>query len=132
MISVITYGTFDLIHYGHINLLRRAAGLGERLIVGCSSDEFNRGKNKIAVQSYEERSEILRSLRFVDKVIPENSWGQKRSDILREEVSIFVMGSDWINKFDDLNDICQVVYIPRTSGISTTLIKSFLSKDIEK
>ncbi|QRM19920.1 adenylyltransferase/cytidyltransferase family protein [Dechloromonas sp. TW-R-39-2] len=128
MITVITYGTFDLLHFGHIKLLSRAAKLGDRLVVGCSTDGFNKIKNKVSVQSYDERVEMLLSLRFVDKVIPESCWEQKRSDIFREEASIFVMGSDWSDKFDDLKDICTVIYLPRTDGVSTTLIKRVMSE----
>jgi len=120
---VITYGTFDLLHIGHINLLKRAKALGDYLIVGLSTDEFNRVKNKKAYYPYEDRKKILESIRYVDLVIPEVNWEQKVRDILEYKVDIFVMGDDWAGKFDELKDYCQVVYLPRTEGISTTQIK---------
>ena len=121
MKRVITYGTYDLLHYGHINLLKRAKNLGDYLIVAISTDKFNKEmKNKICVQSFEERKTILESLRFVDLVIPEENWEQKVSDIKLYKIDIFCMGSDWINKFDFLKEYCEVVYLPRTEGISTT------------
>ena len=123
MKRVITYGTFDLLHYGHINLLRRAKAMGDYLIVGLSTDEFNAGKGKKAYFSYEKRKQLLEALRYVDLVIPEESWDQKRSDILMYKVDTFVMGDDWKGKFDSLADICNVVYLPRTPEISTTKIK---------
>lgn len=119
---VITYGTFDLLHIGHINILKRARNLGDFLIVACSTDEFNQLKGKKSVMSYENRAEILRSLRFVDKVIPERCWEQKRSDIINNNATIFTIGDDWAGKFDDINDICKVIYLPRTEDISTTEI----------
>lgn len=123
---VITYGTYDLLHIGHINLLRRAKELGDFLIVGLSTDEFNKIKGKKAYHSYEERKTILESIKFVDLVIKEENWEQKRRDIKKYNVDIFVMGSDWEGKFDDLSDLCKVVYLPRTEGISTTKIKEDL------
>lgn len=126
MRRVITYGTFDLLHYGHINLLKRARALGDYLIVGLSTDEFNAGKGKKAYFSYEQRKELLESLRYVDLVIPEKTWEQKRNDILLYQVDTFVMGSDWKGKFDDLKDVCDVVYLPRTPEISTSKIKGDL------
>ncbi len=121
MRRVITYGTYDLLHYGHINLLRRARALGDYLIVALSTDEFNEQmKHKICVQSYDERKLILESLRYVDLVIPENNWEQKSEDIQLYKVDIFVMGSDWSGKFDYLEELCHVQYLPRTEGISTT------------
>ena len=124
MKRVITYGTFDLLHYGHINLLRRARALGDYLVVATSTDEFNKNmKNKICVQSYEERKSILESLRFVDLVIPEENWEQKIHDIKLYEIDIFCMGNDWQGKFDFLKPYCEVVYLPRTEGISTTMRK---------
>lgn len=123
MRRVITYGTFDLLHYGHINLLRRAKAMGDYLIVGLSTDEFNAGKGKKAYFSYEKRKQLLEALRYVDLVIPEESWNQKRSDILMYKIDTFVMGDDWKGKFDSLTDICNVVYLPRTPEISTTKIK---------
>ena len=118
---IITYGTFDLLHKGHILLLKRSRELGDKLIVGLSTDEFNKNsKNKICVQSYEERKMILESLRFVDLVIPENNWDQKIQDVQEYNVDTFVIGDDWKNKFDFLSDYCNVVYLSRTQGISTT------------
>ncbi|WP_110928370.1 glycerol-3-phosphate cytidylyltransferase [Bacillus massiliglaciei] len=126
MKKVITYGTFDLLHWGHINLLKRAKDLGDYLIVAISTDEFNALKDKKAYHSFENRKMILESIRYVDKVIPENNWEQKREDVIREGVDIFVMGDDWEGKFDDLKDVCEVVYLPRTVGISTSQIKNDL------
>lgn len=126
MRRVITYGTFDLLHYGHINLLKRAKAYGDYLIVGLSTDEFNAGKGKKAYFSYDQRKELLESLRYVDLVIPEQTWEQKRNDILLCQVDTFVMGSDWAGKFDDLSDICDVIYLPRTPEISSSKIKNDL------
>jgi glycerol-3-phosphate cytidylyltransferase len=126
--TVITYGTFDLFHVGHIRILERARGLGDRLIVALSTDEFNLIKGKRSVFSFEERRQILRSIRYVDDVIPERDWSQKRDDIEKYEVDVFVMGDDWAGKFDDLNDLCEVVYLPRTEGISTTYLKNLLAE----
>lgn len=126
MRRVITYGTFDLLHYGHINLLKRAKAYGDYLIVGLSTDEFNAGKGKKAYFSYDQRKELLESLRYVDLVIPEQTWEQKRNDILLYQVDTFVMGSDWAEKFDDLSDICDVIYLPRTPEISSSKIKNDL------
>lgn len=128
MKKVITYGTFDLLHYGHINLLKRAKEYGDYLIVALSTDEFNwNEKHKKCFFSYEKRKMLLEAIRYVDLVIPEESWTQKRSDIVEFHVDTFVMGDDWRGKFDDLSDLCQVVYLPRTPEISTTQIKSALS-----
>ena len=118
--NVITYGTFDLFHYGHLRLLKRAKELGDMLIVAVSSDEFNKIKGKDCVYSYEHRSKIVEAIKYVDKVIPERSWEQKRNDIKKYHIDIFVMGDDWKGKFDDLKELCKVVYLPRTPGISTT------------
>ncbi|USK59539.1 glycerol-3-phosphate cytidylyltransferase [Peribacillus asahii] len=126
MKKVITYGTFDLLHWGHINLLKRARELGDYLIVAISTDEFNALKDKKAYHSFENRKMILESIRYVDKVIPENNWEQKKEDIIREGVDIFVMGDDWKGKFDELSEVCEVVYLPRTIGISTSQIKEDL------
>ena len=126
MKKVITYGTFDLIHHGHINILKRAKEIGDYLIVGLSSDEFNELKGKAAYHSYEERKLILEAIKFVDEVIPEHNWQQKVLDIKNNQVDLFVMGSDWEGKFDELNHHCDVVYLPRTEGISTTKIKTDL------
>ncbi|MBF8726983.1 glycerol-3-phosphate cytidylyltransferase [Pseudomonas putida] len=134
MKTVITYGTFDILHRGHINLLRRARALGDRLIVGLSSDEFNSGKHKSSLLNYENRKVVLESIRYVDFVFPEENWEQKLSDIRNYEANIFVMGDDWEGKFDFLKDLCEVVYLPRTAAISTTEIKTSLNaeKDFSK
>ena len=130
MKRVITYGTFDLLHYGHINLLRRAKEQGDYLIVALSTDEFNRGKGKECYFPYEKRKALLEAIRYVDLVIPETSWEQKREDVRELKVDVFVMGDDWKGKFDFLSDLCEVVYLPRTPEISTTKIKSdLLSKE---
>ena len=126
MTTVITYGTFDLFHIGHVNLLRRLRELGDRLVVGCSTDEFNLLKGKQSAMPYDHRAGILRSIRYVDDVFPEDSWEQKREDIVRERARIFAMGDDWVGKFDDLGDICEVVYLPRTRDVSTTEIRQLL------
>lgn len=127
MKRVITYGTFDLLHYGHINLLRRAKQLGDYLVVCLSTDEFNSmEKKKKTYFSYNERKKLLESIRYVDLVIPEESWGQKEADIAMYHIDIFVMGDDWKGKFDFLNNVCEVVYLPRTEEISTSKIKSDL------
>lgn len=130
MKRVITYGTFDLLHYGHINLLRRAKALGDYLIVALSTDEFNRvEKNKVCYFSYEERKLLLEAIRYVDLVIPEENWEQKRTDVHLYSVDTFVMGDDWTGKFDFLKEEgCEVVYLPRTPEISTTQIKTDLHK----
>ncbi|WP_141603624.1 glycerol-3-phosphate cytidylyltransferase [Terrilactibacillus laevilacticus] len=126
MKRVITYGTFDLLHYGHINLLRRAKELGDYLIVGLSTDEFNTIKHKEAYHSYMNRKLILEAIRYVDKVIPENDWNQKIADVKDNKIDVFVMGEDWKGHFDFLKDYCEVIYLPRTSGVSTTKIKNDL------
>jgi glycerol-3-phosphate cytidylyltransferase len=124
MKKVITYGTFDLLHYGHINLLRRAKALGDYLIVALSTDEFNAEKSKRSFFAFDERKLLLEAIRYVDLVIPELSWEQKISDVREFRVDIFVMGDDWSGKFDFLKDTgCEVVYIERTPEISTTEIK---------
>lgn len=129
MRKVITYGTFDLLHYGHIQLLRRAKALGDYLIVALSTDEFNLNqKNKVCYFSYEQRKLLLEAIRFVDLVIPEENWDQKISDVKEFKVDTFVMGDDWKGKFDFLKDYCEVVYLPRTPEISTTQIKKDLKK----
>lgn len=127
MKKVITYGTYDLLHVGHINLLRRAKEMGDYLIVAISSDEFNALKNKKAYYSFEDRKKILESIKYVDEVIAERTWEQKISDVVDNHVDIFVMGSDWTGKFDFLKDYCEVIYLPRTEGISTTKIKNDLN-----
>ena len=126
MIRLITYGTFDLIHYGHINLLERARRLGDYLIVGLSTNEFNAIKNKKCYFSYEERKRLLEAIRYVDLVIPEEAWEQKASDIKLYQIDTFVIGDDWEGKFDELKSLCEVVYLNRTPEVSTTKIKSEL------
>ena len=126
MRRVITYGTFDLIHYGHINLLKRAKAQGDYLVVALSSDEFNAGKGKKSYFTYEERKAMLEAIRYVDMVIPEESWEQKVTDVEKYDIDVFVMGDDWEGKFDFLKDKCAVVYLPRTPEISTTKIKNEL------
>jgi len=129
MKRIITYGTFDLLHYGHINLLRRAKNLGDYLIVALSTDKFNlEYKNKKSYFDYEKRKQLLQSIRYVDLVIPENSWEQKKHDIVLYQVDLFVIGDDWLGKFDYLKPYCEVIYLPRTAEISSTIIKSDLSK----
>lgn len=128
MKKVITYGTYDLLHVGHVNLLRRAKELGDYLIVALSTDEFNAGKHKTAYHCYEDRKIILEAIEYVDEVIPEVSWDQKIKDVVDNKVDIFVMGDDWKGQFDFLKDYCEVVYLPRTEGISTTKIKQDLHK----
>lgn len=126
MKKVITYGTYDLLHVGHINLLRRAKELGDYLLVVLSSDEFNAIKHKTAYHSYEDRKTILEAIRYVDEVIPEYNWEQKIQDVVDNKIDTFVMGADWEGQFDFLKDYCEVVYLPRTDGISTTKIKTDL------
>lgn len=121
---VLTYGTFDLFHVGHLRLLERLKALGDRLIVGISTDDFNTQKGKKALVSYSDRADIVRSIRHVDEVIPETCWDQKVHDITRYDVNVFGMGDDWQGKFDHLRALCDVVYLPRTPGISTTYLKT--------
>lgn len=129
MRRIITYGTFDLLHYGHINLLQRAKKLGDYLIVALSTDEFNwDSKQKKCYFSYEKRKQLLESVRYVDLVIPEENWEQKITDVQLYQVDTFVMGDDWEGKFDFLKEYCEVVYLPRTPEISTTRIKKELKK----
>lgn len=130
MKRVITYGTFDLLHYGHINLLRRAKALGDYLIVCLSTDEFNMNeKGKKTYFNYDQRKQLLEAIRYVDLVIPEKNWQQKRADVQKFHVNTFVMGDDWKGKFDFLKEFgVEVVYLPRTPEISTTQIKHDLHK----
>jgi glycerol-3-phosphate cytidylyltransferase len=130
MRRVITYGTFDLLHYGHINLLRRAKELGDYLVVVVSSDEFNwNEKGKKCYFTYEQRKKMVESISYVDLVIPETNWEQKRTDVHEYNIDVFVMGDDWEGKFDFLKDEgVEVVYLPRTPEISTTQIKKDLNK----
>jgi len=124
--TVLTYGTYDLLHYGHLEILRKASLLGDKLIVGVSTDKFNEMKGKTCVVPYQKRKELLESLDYVDKVIPENNWDQKVTDIQDNNIDIFVMGDDWKGKFDELKDFCKVIYYPRTKGISSTKLRAIL------
>lgn len=126
MKRVITYGTYDLLHFGHIELLRRAKEMGDYLIVVLSSDEFNKMKSKKSYYNYEQRKTMLEAIRYVDLVIPEDNWEQKISDVKTYHVDKFVMGHDWDRKFDFLKEYCEVIYLKRTEGISTTKIKEEL------
>lgn len=129
MVTVITYGTFDLFHVGHLRLLERARALGDRLVVAVSTDEFNAVKGKAAVVPFEERSGIVAALRCVDRVTAERHWAQKKQDLIRYDAGIFVMGDDWRGKFDHLaSDTCRVIYLPRTKGISTTALRQTVCK----
>lgn len=125
--TVLTYGTFDLLHFGHLELLRRVRNLGDKIIVGLSTDDFNIIKQKDCIMPYEKRKHLLEVLRYVDLVIPEESWDQKINDVKNYDVDLFVMGDDWKGKFDFLKDYCEVLYLPRTEGISTTKIKTILN-----
>jgi len=128
MKKIITYGTFDLLHYGHINLLQRAKALGDYLIVALSTDEFNHlEKHKKTYFTYQERRRLLEAIRYVDLVIPEENWEQKVSDVQEFKIDTFVIGDDWKGKFDFLKEYCEVVYLERTPEISTTKIKLDLS-----
>ena len=132
MKRVITYGTYDLLHYGHINLLRQAKAQGDYLIVALSTDEFNqREKDKVCYFSYEKRKQLLEAIRFVDLVIPEENWEQKIIDVAKYQVDLFVIGDDWTGKFDFLKAHgCDVAYLPRTPEISTSKIKKDLDTHI--
>ena len=124
--TVLTYGTFDLLHYGHLEILKRASLLGNKLIVGVSTDKFNEIKGKTCVLPYQKRKELIESLDYVDEVIPENNWDQKVTDIQDNDIDIFVMGDDWKGKFNELKVFCEVIYFPRTNGISSTKLRSIL------
>lgn len=129
MRKVITYGTFDLLHYGHIRLLKRAKELGDYLIVGLSTDEFNLLKGKKSYNNYKERKELLECINLVDEIIPENNWDQKVQDIKNHNVDVFVMGDDWKGKFDYLKESgVEVIYLERTPEISSTVIKNYLNE----
>ncbi|MDD2518771.1 MAG: glycerol-3-phosphate cytidylyltransferase [Bacilli bacterium] len=125
MKKILTYGTFDLFHMGHLNILKRAKQLGDYLVVAVSTDEFNEIKNKTSYYPYEERKAIVESIKYVDEVIPEKSWNQKLNDIKKHNIDIVVMGDDWKNneKFECLKPLCEVVYLSRTPVISSTKIK---------
>lgn len=124
MRRVITYGTFDTLHYGHIRLLRRARELGDFLIVALSSDEFNALKGKQARFSWEDRKADLEAVRYVDMVVREDNWEQKTLDVTSYNVDVFTMGDDWVGKFDFLKPQCEVIYLPRTPDISSTMIRT--------
>ena len=126
MKRVITYGTFDLFHIGHLNLLKRAKALGDYLIVAVSSDEFNLQKGKVCKIKDTDRMQIVEAIKYVDQVIPETSWDQKIEDVKKYDVDVFVMGDDWKGKSDFLKDYCEVVNLPRTEGISSTQLKEEL------
>lgn len=128
MKKVITYGTFDLLHIGHINLLRRAKEMGDYLIVAVATDEFNELKNKKAHFCFEDRKKIVEAIKYVDLVIAEDNWDQKITDVIKYDVDIFTIGDDWQGKFDFLEDYCKVVYLPRTKDISTSDIKNDLKE----
>lgn len=125
---VLTYGTFDLLHYGHIRLLRRAAALGDYLVVALSTDEFNAEKGKESFYSFETRKEMLEAVRYVDLVIPESSWVQKLDDVRGYHIDTVVMGADWAGspRFECLRGLCELVYLERTPDISTTQVKDAL------
>lgn len=127
MKTVITYGTYDLFHVGHLNLLKRAKELGDYLIVAVSTDDFNwNSKGKVCQIKDTDRMAIVEAIKYVDKVIPETCWEQKVQDVIKYNVDVFVMGDDWKGKFDFLKEYCEVVYLPRTEGISSTQIKEEL------
>lgn len=126
MKTILTYGTFDFLHVGHIRLLQRAKALGDYLIVGLSTDEFNLMKHKSAFIPFEQRREILEAIKYVDLIIPEENWEQKIQDVKNHQVDVFVMGDDWQGEFNFLQEYCQVVYLPRTEDISSTGLKEQL------
>ena len=125
--TILTYGTFDMFHIGHLKLLQRLSELGDELIVAVSSDEFNELKNKTVLIPYEQRAEIVANISCVDKVIPEHNWEQKIDDVQKYNVDVFAMGDDWEGKFDFLKEHCDVVYLERTKDISTTQLKKSLT-----
>ena len=126
--TVITYGTFDMFHIGHLRLLQRLSELGEQLIVAVSTDEFNALKHKKTLIPYDQRAEIVANIACVDQVVPEHSWEQKQHDIERYQVDVFAMGDDWPGAFDFLKPFCEVVYLPRTQDVSTTELKQSLNQ----
>lgn len=130
MKRILTYGTFDLLHYGHIRILKRAKELGDYLVVAISTDEFNAIKGKKAYYDYETRKKMLEAIRYVDLVIPEETWEQKVKDVQDYKIDVVVMGDDWAgsDKFDYLKEYCEVKFLERTPGISTTQIKSDLNQ----
>ena len=124
---VITYGTFDMFHVGHLRLLKRLKEMGDELIVAVSTDDFNEVKGKKTLIPYEQRVEILSSIKYVDRIIPEKSWEQKIEDIKKYKVDLFVIGNDWEGEFDFLKEYCEVQYMERTQNISTTQLKKSLA-----
>lgn len=132
MVKVITYGTFDLFHYGHLKILERAKQFGDYLIVAVSTDEFNRIKNKECVYPFEHRARIVEAIKYVDRVIPEENWEQKEADIKKYNIDVFVMGDDWQGRFDNLSKLCKIIYLPRTPDISSTHIKQNFGDAVEK
>ncbi|MBN2237163.1 MAG: glycerol-3-phosphate cytidylyltransferase [Bacteroidales bacterium] len=124
--TVLTYGTFDLLHFGHLEILRRAKEMGDFLIVGLSTDRFNEIKGKQCVHDYQTRKNMLEAVKYADLIIPEEDWEQKTKDVQDHHVDLFIMGDDWAGKFDYLKDYCEVKYLPRTKGISTTKLKALL------
>ena len=128
MKTVLTYGTYDLLHVGHINILKRAKELGDFLIVGLSTDEFNALKGKTSFYTYEQRKSVLEAVKYVDLVIPERSWEQKTDDVKKYNVDIFVMGDDWEGKFDFLRDYCEIKILPRTPDVSSTKARVYLDE----
>lgn len=126
MKTVLTYGTFDVFHIGHLKMLERLRSLGDRLIVGVSTDEFNALKSKTSLLCYEDRAAVVAAIRCVDQVIPEISWDQKLQDIRKYNVSVFGIGDDWFGRFDELKSHCEVVYLPRTMGISSSNVRNIL------
>ncbi len=124
--KIITYGTFDMFHVGHLELLKRVKSYGDELIVAVSTDDFNDIKGKKTIIPYEQRAQIVEAIKYVDKVIPENSWEQKIEDIKKYDIDLFIMGDDWRGKFDFLKEYCEVLYLPRTKGISSTELKNTL------
>lgn len=133
--TILTYGTFDLFHIGHLNLLKMLKSMGDTLLVGVSTDEFNELKGKTTIIRFEQRMQIVNSIKYVDRVFPERTWEQKVGDIKTYNVDTFAIGNDWQGKFDNLKDYCDVVYLPRTEGISSTnlrnLVSSFKKGDVE-
>lgn len=132
MKKVLTYGTFDLFHYGHLRLLERAKALGDYLIVAVSTDEFNAVKGKKCTYPYEHRAKIVAAIKYVDEVIPETCWEQKTDDVKKHNVDVFVMGDDWKGKFDFLKEYCEVIYLRRTESISTTALKDQIINNVRK
>jgi len=128
MKKIITYGTFDMFHIGHLLLLKRLSEMGDELIVGVSTDEFNLLKGKKTLIPFDQRADIVAAIQYVDKVIPEENWEQKISDIQELDIDLFVIGDDWKGEFDYLSEYCEVNYLERTAGISTTMLKDSLRK----